>query len=74
MACQRVGIFTLITYMFDFSRLCVFKCLLKSCGSWHAKEHWLHPTVRFQMLLQTTRYVFFRCLFKVPTSEDGLSY
>ena len=28
--------------MFDFSPLCVFKCLLKLLGSEHAYSHWLH--------------------------------
>ena len=58
MACQRVCIFTLIAYMFDFSRLCVFKCLCKLCGSWHAKEHWLQ--------LFCFPLCVFKCFFKPP--------
>ena len=83
MACQRVCIFTLIAsnisniYVWFFSTV-YFQMSPQIVWVMACNRTWaaivLLSTVPIQMLLQTTRCVLFRCLFKVPVSEDGFSH
>ena len=55
------------SHLFDFSPLCVFKCLFKAFAQEDAKSHWLH-------LLNFSPLCIFKCLLKSLAWEDAKSH
>ena len=51
-------------HLFDFSSLCVFKCLLKSPAWIDAKSHWLH-------LFNFSPLCVFKCVLKLLSKEHA---
>ena len=51
-------------HLFDFSRLCVFKCCLKFPACEDAKSHWLH-------LCDFSPLCIFKCALKESSREDA---
>ena len=65
MACSRRGLGDIgCICSFDFSRLCVFKCVLKLLAWDDAKSHWLH-------LFDFSPLCVFRCALKLPREEEA---
>ena len=54
-------------FLFDFSRLCVFKCFLKLLAWVAAYWHWLH-------LLDFSPLCVFKCALKLPAWRDAKSH